>query len=102
MKRFQPNKIFYCALRFFILTPYTATQVAAAATAGYKHPIHQIKTDHRILRKEDLLLDSDVLNKVWILRRVMAPMNSVDSMDFLLDKMRGTKSNKDFLEVMNS
>ena len=32
----------------------------------------------------------------------MAPMNSVDSMDFLLDKMRGTKSNKDFLEVMNS
>lgn len=53
-------------------------------------------------RKEDLLLDPDVLNKVWILRRVMAPMNSVDSMDFLLDKMRGTKSNKDFLEVMNS
>lgn len=53
-------------------------------------------------RKEDLLLAPDVLNKVWILRRVMAPMNSVDSMDFLLDKMRGTKSNKDFLEVMNS
>lgn len=53
-------------------------------------------------RKEDLLLDPDVLNKVWILRRIMAPMNSIDSMDFLLDKMRGTKSNKDFLEMMNS
>ncbi len=53
-------------------------------------------------RKEELLLDPDVLNKVWILRRVMAPMNSVDSMDFLLDKMRGTKGNKDFLEMMNS
>lgn len=53
-------------------------------------------------RKEDLLLDPDVLNKVWILRRIMAPMNSVDSMDFLLDKMRGTKSNKDFLDMMNS
>ncbi len=53
-------------------------------------------------RKEELLLDPDVLNKVWILRRIMAPMNSVDSMDFLLDKMRGTKGNKDFLEMMNS
>jgi len=53
-------------------------------------------------RKEELLLEPDVLNKVWILRRIMAPMNSVDSMDFLLDKMRGTKSNKDFLEMMNS
>ncbi len=53
-------------------------------------------------RKEDLLLDPEVLNKVWILRRVMAPMNSVDSMDFLLDKMRGTKGNKEFLDMMNS
>ena len=53
-------------------------------------------------RKEELLLDPDVLNKVWILRRVMAPMNSVDSMDFLLDKMRGTKSNKEFLDMKNS
>ncbi len=53
-------------------------------------------------RKEELLLDPDVLNKVWILRRIMAPMNSVDTMDFLLDKMRGTKGNKDFLDMMNS
>lgn len=53
-------------------------------------------------RKEELLLDPEVLNKVWILRRIMAPMNSVDSMDFLLDKMRGTKSNREFLDMMNS
>jgi transcription termination factor Rho len=53
-------------------------------------------------RKEELLLEPDVLNKVWILRRIMASMNSVDSMDFLLDKMRGTKSNRDFLDMMNS
>lgn len=53
-------------------------------------------------RKEDLLLAPDVLNKVWILRRVLAPMNSVDSMTFLLDKMRGTKSNQEFLDAMNS
>jgi len=53
-------------------------------------------------RKEELLLEPDVLNKVWILRRIMAPMNSVDTMDFLLDKMRGTKSNRQFLDMMNS
>jgi transcription termination factor Rho len=52
-------------------------------------------------RKEELLLDDDVLNRVWILRKVLAPMNSIDSMEFLLDKMRGTKSNREFLDMMN-
>jgi transcription termination factor Rho len=52
-------------------------------------------------RKEELLLDEDVLNRVWILRKVLAPMNSIDSMEFLLDKMKGTKSNQEFLDFMN-
>lgn len=52
-------------------------------------------------RKEDLLLSDDVLNRVWILRKILAPMSSIDSMEFLLDKMRGTKSNKDFLNGMS-
>ncbi len=52
-------------------------------------------------RKEELLLDSDVLNRVWILRKVLAPMNTVDSMEFLLDKMKGTKNNEEFLNTMN-
>lgn len=52
-------------------------------------------------RKEELLLSEDILNRVWILRKILAPMNSIDSMEFLLDKMRGTKSNADFLNVMN-
>jgi len=52
-------------------------------------------------RKEELLLDEDVLNRVWILRKVISPMNSTDSMEFLLDKMRKTKSNNDFLNIMN-
>ncbi|WP_045216263.1 transcription termination factor Rho [Desulfonatronovibrio magnus] len=52
-------------------------------------------------RKEDLLLAPETLNKVWILRKVLAPMNSIDSMEFLLDKMKGTKNNKDFLDMMN-
>jgi len=52
-------------------------------------------------RKEDLLLPKDVLNRVWILRKVLSPMNPIDSMEFLLDKMRGTKNNKEFLDMMN-
>ncbi len=51
-------------------------------------------------RKEDLLLSEDVLNRVWILRKILAPMAPIDSMEFLLEKMRGTKSNKDFLNGM--
>jgi transcription termination factor Rho len=52
-------------------------------------------------RKEELLLSEDVLNRVWILRKILAPMSPIDSMEFLLDKMRGTKNNADFLNVMN-
>lgn len=52
-------------------------------------------------RKEELLLPDDVLNRVWILRKILAPMSPIDSMEFLLDKMRGTKSNAEFLNVMN-
>ena len=51
-------------------------------------------------RKEDLLLGEDVLNRVWILRKILAPMTSIDSMEFLLDKMRPVKSNKDFMGAM--
>ncbi|MDR2727455.1 MAG: transcription termination factor Rho, partial [Deltaproteobacteria bacterium] len=52
-------------------------------------------------RKEDLLLAEETLNRVWILRKILAPMSAIDSMEFLLDKMRGTKSNKDFLNAMS-
>ena len=53
-------------------------------------------------RKEELLLDPQVLNRVWILRKLLASLNSVDSMQFLLEKMEGTKDNKEFIELMNS
>ncbi len=53
-------------------------------------------------RKEELLLDSETLNRVWILRKLLAPLNPIDSMEFLLDKMRGAKTNQDFLDSMNS
>ncbi|MCB0390790.1 MAG: transcription termination factor Rho [Bdellovibrionales bacterium] len=53
-------------------------------------------------RKEDLLIDKADLNRLWILRKVLAPMNVVDSMEFLTDKLRGAKTNKDFLSSMSS
>lgn len=53
-------------------------------------------------RKEDLLVDKNDLNRIWILRKVLAPMNVVDSMEFLLGKISETKSNDDFLKNMGS
>lgn len=53
-------------------------------------------------RKEELLLSEEVLNKVWLLRKVLNPMNTTEAMEFLLDKMSGTKSNKEFFNMMNS
>ena len=52
-------------------------------------------------RREDLLLDKETLKKVWILRKHMADMNAMESMDFLLDNMKGTRNNEEFLISMN-
>jgi transcription termination factor Rho len=52
-------------------------------------------------RKEELLVSREDLNKIWILRKVLSPLSTVESMEFLLDKIKGTKTNKDFLESMN-
>jgi len=52
-------------------------------------------------RKEELLLNSLELNRVWILRKLLQPLNSIDAMEFLLDKMKGTKDNKEFLDSMS-
>jgi transcription termination factor Rho len=53
-------------------------------------------------RKEDLLLDKDTLQRVWILRKYMSDMNSNEAIDFLLNNMRGTKDNEEFLISMNN
>jgi len=52
-------------------------------------------------RREDLLLREDELQRVWILRKFMADMNSIEAMDFLQNKMKGTKNNEEFLISMN-
>jgi transcription termination factor Rho len=52
-------------------------------------------------RKEELLQEADVLNRIWILRKLLAPLTPVDSMDFLLEKIKGTKDNTSFLDSMS-
>lgn len=51
-------------------------------------------------RKEELLIDPVDLNRIWILRKILSDMNPVEAMEFLLEKMRGTKNNKEFLRSM--
>lgn len=53
-------------------------------------------------RKEELLMNKDDLNRVWILRKVLQPLNPVEAMEFLLDKMKRTHSNREFLDAMSS
>lgn len=53
-------------------------------------------------RKEDLLVAANDLNRLWILRKVLSPMNVVDSMEFLLGKLQSSKSNQDFLGGMSN
>jgi transcription termination factor Rho len=52
-------------------------------------------------RKEELLLEENDLNRIWLLRKVLQSMNTVESMEFLQEKMRDTRKNKDFLDAMN-
>jgi transcription termination factor Rho len=52
-------------------------------------------------RKEELLVDRGTLSKMWVLRRVLMPMGTIDAMEFLLDKLRQTKTNNDFFSSMN-
>ena len=52
-------------------------------------------------RKEELLLSREVLNRVWILRKLLSQLNTVEAMEFLHDKIRGTKTNQEFLDSMN-
>ncbi|MDR2475152.1 MAG: transcription termination factor Rho [Bacteroidales bacterium] len=52
-------------------------------------------------RRDDLLLDTDTLNRMWILRKYLADMNSIEAMEFLLDRFNKTSSNEEFLYSMN-
>src|SRR5271165_5277171 len=53
-------------------------------------------------RKEELLIPKGVLSKMWVLRRILNPMGTVDAMEFLLDKLKYSKTNNDFFDAMNT
>jgi transcription termination factor Rho len=53
-------------------------------------------------RKEELLVEKSVLSKMWVLRRILNPMGTIDAMEFLLDKLKYSKTNNDFFEAMNT
>lgn len=53
-------------------------------------------------RKEELLVDADTLKKMYVLRRILNPMGTIDAMEFLLDKLKQTKTNSDFFDSMNT
>ncbi|MFQ5520921.1 MAG: transcription termination factor Rho, partial [Candidatus Methylomirabilia bacterium] len=52
-------------------------------------------------RKEELLLDKDELPKVWLLRKALSQLNSVEAMELLLDKLKQTRTDKEFLSSMS-
>ena len=52
-------------------------------------------------RKEELILPDDILKRVWLLRKVLQPLSTVDAMEFLREKMKDTKTNEEFLDSMN-
>jgi transcription termination factor Rho len=52
-------------------------------------------------RKEDLLVSKSTLSKMWVLRKIINPMGSVDAIEFLIDKLKSTKNNEEFFESMN-
>ena len=52
-------------------------------------------------RKEELLVEKDQLSKMWVLRRILMQMGTIDAMEFLLDKMKDSKTNEDFFDSMN-
>ena len=52
-------------------------------------------------RKEELLVDKDDLNRMWVFRKVLNPLSTVESMEFLLDKLKQGRNNRDFLDSMN-
>lgn len=53
-------------------------------------------------RKEEMLIADADLQRIWILRRILQPMNTIDAMEFLLDKVSHTKTNREFIDSMNS
>lgn len=71
--------------------------------ASYKRVYPAININKSGTRKEELLIENKQnLSKMWVLRRIIAPMGTVEGAEFLIDKLRGTKNNQDFFDSMNT
>jgi transcription termination factor Rho len=51
-------------------------------------------------RREELLVEKDILQKIWVLRKLLYNMDDIEAMEFLVDKIRATKTNSDFYDAM--
>jgi transcription termination factor Rho len=51
-------------------------------------------------RREELLIEKDILQKIWVLRKLLYPMDELEAAEFLIDKVRATKTNADFFDSM--
>jgi transcription termination factor Rho len=61
-----------------------------------------IESERSGTRKEELLLTPDQLNKIWILRKILTQMSTVESMELLIDKLKKSGTNEDFLKMMHN
>ena len=61
-----------------------------------------IESERSGTRKEELLLTPDQLNKIWILRKILTQMSTVESMELLIDKLQKSGTNEDFLKMMHN
>ena len=77
-------------------------QVALDRRLLEKRVFPTIDIQRSTTRKEELLLQRTTLNRIWILRKLLSQLNAVEAMEFLIDKMQGTKTNDEFLESMNA
>jgi len=67
-----------------------------------RRPYPSIDINRSATRREELLMSEEALNRMYVLRKVLAPLSPVDSMEFLSEKIKVTDSNEEFLESMNS
>jgi transcription termination factor Rho len=67
---------------------------------GEKRVYPAININRSGTRREDLLIDADLLQKIWILRKLVHPMDELTAIEFMLDKMKTTKTNEEFFGSM--
>jgi transcription termination factor Rho len=79
-----------------------ATEIILDRKVADKRTFPSIDITKSGTRKEELLVDRGVLSKMWVLRRVLTPMGTVDGLEFLINKLKESKTNAEFFDAMNT